>query len=167
MFGWHVHEKAILLPVIPLGLIASDNAWQRKMYILMATIGQYALFPLLFTVQETPIKIFLLISHITFSMLLLGSKASDFTLLEKAAIFWLIPVQIFTSIVHPLLLAQQAKYEFLPLLVVSVYCALVLVWLWLKYAVGILLSWSPSQATSLASQSKSNPPSSLGKTKAE
>eukprot|EP01122_Echinamoeba_exundans_P005624 TRINITY_DN15776_c0_g1_i1.p1 TRINITY_DN15776_c0_g1~~TRINITY_DN15776_c0_g1_i1.p1 ORF type:complete len:519 (-),score=51.46 TRINITY_DN15776_c0_g1_i1:79-1635(-) len=138
MLGWHVHEKAILLPVIPLGLIASENLFQRRMFVLMATVGHYGLFPLLFNSTETPIKIFLLLGHTTLSITMLQASWKDFSFIDKMMLVGLIPVQAFYSLLHPWILGKNPKYDFLPLLVVSVYCAAVLVLLWIQYAVGIL-----------------------------
>jgi alpha-1,3-glucosyltransferase len=138
MLGWHVHEKAILLPVIPLGLIASENIFQRRMFVLMATVGHFGLFPLLFNSTETPIKIFLLLGHTTLSVMMLQASWKDFSLLDKIMIAGLVPVQAFYSVIHAMIFGKNIRYEFLPLFVVSAYCAAVLVLLWIQYAVGIL-----------------------------
>jgi alpha-1,3-glucosyltransferase len=48
MFGWHVHEKAILMVIIPLGLIATESTFHAKSFLFLSTVGHFSLFPLLF-----------------------------------------------------------------------------------------------------------------------
>ena len=57
MFGYHVHEKAILMVTIPMALTAADSQAHARHYFLTATVGHVALMPLLFTEQEYPIKV--------------------------------------------------------------------------------------------------------------
>ena len=49
MFGWHVHEKAILVTILPLTLTAFDSFLDAKLFVYCSFIGHYSLFPLLFT----------------------------------------------------------------------------------------------------------------------
>jgi alpha-1,3-glucosyltransferase len=51
MLGWHVHEKAVLMLVIPLGLQAVDSKFNLDFFIFFSTIAHYSLFPLLFKSQ--------------------------------------------------------------------------------------------------------------------
>lgn len=51
LFGWHVHEKAILLISLPFSLLSIDDAKLAKNYFILNTIGNYSLFPLLFKQQ--------------------------------------------------------------------------------------------------------------------
>lgn len=72
MFGWHVHEKAILLVLVPLSLLASENHAFFRTYVIASVAGIYSLFPLLFTAAETPVKIIytLLWMYLTFRPLM-------------------------------------------------------------------------------------------------
>ncbi|KIM68634.1 glycosyltransferase family 57 protein [Scleroderma citrinum Foug A] len=56
MFGWHVHEKAILLALVPLSLLAADSYAYFKTWMIASIAGTFSLFPLLFTPAEIPIK---------------------------------------------------------------------------------------------------------------
>lgn len=56
LFGWHVHEKAILLVIIPFSLIAVKNRRFLSAFGPLAVAGHVSLFPLLFTTPEWPIK---------------------------------------------------------------------------------------------------------------
>jgi alpha-1,3-glucosyltransferase len=57
MFGYHVHEKAILMVTIPMAVAAADSQWNARQYFVLSTVGHVALMPLLFTEQEYPIKV--------------------------------------------------------------------------------------------------------------
>ena len=52
MFGWHVHEKAILLVVVPLAVLATVSRAEARLYLVTATTGHFSLFPLLFQVNK-------------------------------------------------------------------------------------------------------------------
>jgi alpha-1,3-glucosyltransferase len=51
MFGWHVHEKAILTAIIPLWLLATEGTDLAQIALFLSTVGHYSLFPLLFELQ--------------------------------------------------------------------------------------------------------------------
>lgn len=57
LFGWHVHEKAILLVIIPFSLIALKDRRYLGAFRPLAVAGHVSLFPLLFTAHEFPVKI--------------------------------------------------------------------------------------------------------------
>lgn len=60
MFGYHVHEKAILTVTIPGALILLHRNHHRSdasTYFMLSTTGHVALMPLLFTAPEYPIKV--------------------------------------------------------------------------------------------------------------
>jgi TRAP-type C4-dicarboxylate transport system permease large subunit len=51
LFGWHVHEKAVLLILMPLSCLSIKDAQISSIYFLMSFISNYSLFPLIFRVQ--------------------------------------------------------------------------------------------------------------------
>lgn len=57
LFGWHVHEKAILTVIIPFSLIALKDRRYLGAFRPLAVAGHVSLFPLLFTAMEFPVKI--------------------------------------------------------------------------------------------------------------
>lgn len=57
LFGWHVHEKAILLILIPFSLICVRDRRLLTAYVPLAVAGHVSLFPLLFGREEWLIKI--------------------------------------------------------------------------------------------------------------
>jgi alpha-1,3-glucosyltransferase len=56
LFGWHVHEKAILLVIIPFLLLCLHDRRHLGAFRPLAVAGHVSLFPLLFTFSEFPIK---------------------------------------------------------------------------------------------------------------
>ncbi|KAG8722492.1 glycosyl transferase [Ceratobasidium sp. 394] len=56
-FGWHVHEKAILLVLFPMSLVAAESHAMFRTFVIASAAGCVSLFPLLFTPAETPIKL--------------------------------------------------------------------------------------------------------------
>ena len=67
--GWHVHEKAILIVILPMTLLACINRVDARYFLILATVGHLSLLPLLFTAQELPSKLLLLASYSLLSRL--------------------------------------------------------------------------------------------------
>ncbi|KAF8974193.1 glucosyltransferase [Flammula alnicola] len=57
LFGWHVHEKAVLLVLIPLSLLAAERHAYFRTFVLASVAGIFSLFPLIFTPTESIIKV--------------------------------------------------------------------------------------------------------------
>ncbi|CAO3701750.1 unnamed protein product [Rhizopus stolonifer] len=57
LFGWHVHEKAIMIVLIPYGLMAANSIINLRAFVILSSSGIFSLYPLLFHPAETPIKI--------------------------------------------------------------------------------------------------------------
>ncbi|CAK0784065.1 hypothetical protein CVIRNUC_007268 [Coccomyxa viridis] len=57
MLGYHVHEKAILLAILPLTLVAAQSLQCARVFTRLSTIGHFSLLPLIFTPNEYPLKI--------------------------------------------------------------------------------------------------------------
>ncbi|CEG78607.1 Putative Alpha-1,3-glucosyltransferase [Rhizopus microsporus] len=54
LFGWHVHEKAIMIVLIPYGLIATDSKLNLRAFVILSIAGIYSLYPLLFQPTGKP-----------------------------------------------------------------------------------------------------------------
>nr|CAD7443010.1 unnamed protein product [Timema bartmani] len=141
MFGWHVHEKAILLVIIPLSLMAVVWRKEAQIFVLLITVGHYSLFPLLFTGFEIPLKVLFLLIHSSYAFISLSNlfdtsyAAFSLPLLsvpESLFLLGLVPLFVYECFVHPLL-GLDATLPFLPLMLTSVYCALGVSYCWLKY----------------------------------
>jgi len=142
LFGYHVHEKAIIIVVLPLTLLVPNDVTYARVYVIVQTVGHYALFPLLYKSAETPIKlsIFMLFTIISICWMkelprLKVHTSSSFGLpfvrwYEALYLYGLIPLYIFTDILHPYM-AIATNFPFLPLLMTSLYCAMGVHWSWL------------------------------------
>ncbi|XP_069496035.1 dolichyl pyrophosphate Glc1Man9GlcNAc2 alpha-1,3-glucosyltransferase isoform X2 [Ambystoma mexicanum] len=141
MFGWHVHEKAILLAILPLSVLCVRSANDAGIYLILTTTGHLSLFPLLFTGPELPIKILLMLLFTIFSFSSLKSvfrsEGHLLNRLETLYLMGLVPLEVFCEIVYPLTHWQQSL-PFISLLLTSVYCALGITYAWLRMYVSVL-----------------------------
>ncbi|KAF8897425.1 glycosyltransferase family 57 protein [Infundibulicybe gibba] len=138
LFGWHVHEKAILLVLVPLSLLAAERQAYFRTFILATVAGIFSLFPLLFTAGESPIKVLYSIVWVLMVYAPLTRRVYEFPkslsyvildTLEKLYFAGFPVLLLFTS-VFPIIIA--AAMEFLPLMCISVYSAVGLVWGFLR-----------------------------------
>jgi alpha-1,3-glucosyltransferase len=86
-FGYHVHEKAIIMVIVPLALAAAEGAppafgfaSSAAEFAFLSTLGTYALFPLLHRPAEAPLRTLLLAAYTAFALPALA--APDAPLLE-------------------------------------------------------------------------------------
>lgn len=149
MFGWHVHEKAILMVLIPLGLLPileycqpreHSGLHSMRWFAFLSIVGSYSLFPLLFPLTEALTRNLILIIHSLALALLSTSTGTNsalsfkFSPLENLYIGGLMLVELL-SLIYQLPQVQHSilsRYPFLPLLVTSLYCALGIMYGWLR-----------------------------------
>lgn len=140
MFGWHVHEKAILLIIIPLTLLALEMKTWAKVFLLLSTVGHYSLFPLIYTTAESPIKYGLFLIYAIFAFYSLGIVHSQkridgcvLPFLNIAEVIYLLGfvfLHLYNQFLHHLFHLDK-NFPFLPLLFTSVYCAVGVSYLWI------------------------------------
>lgn len=139
LFGWHVHEKAILMMIIPLSLFVFFRTNEASIFLLLSTVGHFSFTPLLFREAESPTKLLMIIlysSYAFFSLSLKHRGQSRFglpllSLWESLYLFGLIGVQLYVSVLH-WLFGLAKTYEFLPQMLISVYCAIGVTYVWLR-----------------------------------
>lgn len=138
LFGWHVHEKAILLVSIPFSFLAADSADHLRVFTVLSSAGLYSLFPLLFDAQEAPLKItytllWLVICTAILKNLIptqpLSPAQNLFAFLESAYIVGFIPLHVVASGLS----ITIDRMAFLPLMITSVYCSTGVIYTWLKF----------------------------------
>ncbi|KAG6476542.1 hypothetical protein ZIOFF_065784 [Zingiber officinale] len=151
MFGWHVHEKASLHFTIPLAVISVDSLNDARHYFLLSIVSCYSMFPLLFEPQEYPIKVLLLTLYAIamwigfssyFKLVVVPAEdkahtpsASDReeTFIGKFGTIYLLGllgVELWGQLLHPYIFGSSLP--FLPLMMISIYCAIGMVcsWAW-------------------------------------
>lgn len=141
LFGWHVHEKAILLVIIPFSLLALKDRRHLGAFRPLAVAGHVSLFPLLFTAAEFPVKavytvFWLVMFLLVFDWLAPVSSRPRVFLLDRFSLLYItvsIPLIVYCSLIHQL--AFGDKYEFLPLMFTSSYSAIGVVGSWIGFLV--------------------------------
>ncbi|KAF2225357.1 ALG8 glycosyltransferase family ALG6 [Elsinoe ampelina] len=141
LLGWHVHEKAILLVVIPFSLLALRDRRYLGAFRPLAVSGHVSLFPLLFTAQEFPVKtvytvFWLILFLMVFDKLAPASSQSRLFLLDRLTVLYIavaIPLILYCSLIHQMVFG--ARFEFLPLMFISSYSAIGVFGSWLGFLV--------------------------------
>ena len=153
-FGYHVHEKALLMVSLPLTLCALDSAFDARCYLMLTWITEVALAPLLFPRELSSFKLLLVVTHTicAFSVLdwfhtnrkresrIKNSGLMSLCLRFVDAVYLTGLALVFClyeygPMVERLVVERPEKrvlerYPFLPLMAVSIYCA-----------VGVLKCW--------------------------
>jgi len=140
MFGWHVHEKAVLLVLVPLSLLAAENHAYFRTFVLASTAGVVSLFPLLFTPAEQVIQV---VYSVLWAIMVFGplqQRLYEFPRSLPAVVvgflettyLWgfvlLETVVTFCPMLAKLVTQNPEQWEFLPLMLTSLYCAVGLIW---------------------------------------
>ena len=141
LFGWHVHEKAILLVIIPFSLLALKDRRYLGAFRPLAVAGHVSLFPLLFTAAEFPVKtvysiFWLILFLLVFDQLAPVASKPRVFLLDRFSVLYItvaIPLIIYCSVLHELVFGH--RYEFLPLMFTSSYSAIGVVGSWVGFSV--------------------------------
>ncbi|KAF7278925.1 hypothetical protein GWI33_007828 [Rhynchophorus ferrugineus] len=141
LFGWHVHEKAILMAIIPLSILAIMEPIDAKIFLILSTTGHYSLFPLLFPHSLLSVKVLLHILYSCYSFYSLFkihmSAINKYALpllstLESLYVIGLSGIFLYENVIHKALMLDK-RLPFLPLLFTSVYCAMGITYSWCKY----------------------------------
>eukprot|EP00741_Cyanophora_paradoxa_P004287 tig00000792_g4161.t1 len=138
LFGWHVHEKAILIATVPLGLVALRSPEEARLFTFLSAVGHYSLFPLLYRPTEYPLKLVIYIVYTACTYWVLRAPPSDPSpaRVSRAEALYLVGmacVEGYAVVGHGALFGA-ARLPFLPLMLTSVYCAA-------GVAAAALLSW--------------------------
>ncbi|OQR99237.1 dolichyl pyrophosphate Glc1Man9GlcNAc2 alpha-1,3-glucosyltransferase-like [Achlya hypogyna] len=140
LFGYHVHEKAILQATLPLGLLAAESTRDAKLYRLATLVGNISLFPLLFTPAEVGTRALLTAAHALLANVCLEPlhahslkmrriKYTGIGLTRGQQLY--LTVLVAVAAVAMALPVVVPRLPFLPLLLLSVSCALGVVYVWI------------------------------------
>ncbi|ODV78512.1 glycosyltransferase family 57 protein [Suhomyces tanzawaensis NRRL Y-17324] len=143
LFGWHVHEKAILIVIFPISFLVCRDRRLLGPFNLLVSCAYISLFPLIFTPNEWLIKVtytllWYIIYYFNFRKVVRlpkDARESSYILdrVINTYILGLLPVLIVISLMDLLegKFEILKKLEFLKLMIVSVYCG-----------IGIISSWN-------------------------
>ncbi|RLN48261.1 hypothetical protein BBJ28_00000814 [Nothophytophthora sp. Chile5] len=142
LLGYHVHEKAILQVTLPMALMAADSVNGMRLYRFASAVATISLFPLLFTPAEQGTKVLLGALHVLLAQVALVPllkhslkerhikvTAVGMSAFERWFLVALAGVA-FLAAVFPFLPRIGAKYAFLPLMLISVSCAIGNLYVW-------------------------------------
>ncbi|OAE31919.1 hypothetical protein AXG93_4485s1060 [Marchantia polymorpha subsp. ruderalis] len=162
MFGWHVHEKAALHFVVPLSLLIVDSVEASVDFVFISTGKEYPIKVLLLFLYTYGITIYQThyfgdlqarqlnesgdgqtepveptVSKSSFSASKVNWKV-DYSFQEveligswkKLYLCGLIPVELYSQFLHPFVFKD--RLPFVPLMLISVYCAVGLFYSWAK-----------------------------------
>ena len=142
LFGWHVHEKAIMLVIIPFTFLVGFDRRLLVPFMLVASAGYVSLYPLLYKGQDFFIKtlytyVWCIIYFAAFRKTTKISSSVERRIffldrLSLTYIFSLLPIVTVLQILDEVKWRYSflQKFEFLGLMIYSVYCSL-----------GIISSW--------------------------
>lgn len=138
MFGWHVHEKAIIMSIIPSTLLVFfGNHADKELFFVLQYVGHYSLFPLLYEPFGKILRllIWVIYSLLSFYISILQGTASTESKKKQSTLtdillylyLWVLPLnELFFSLFYPLT-PFSTSHPFLPLMSSSVLCSIGLV----------------------------------------
>ncbi|XP_018496303.1 probable dolichyl pyrophosphate Glc1Man9GlcNAc2 alpha-1,3-glucosyltransferase [Galendromus occidentalis] len=123
LVGFHVHEKAILIPLLGLLPLAVRRPELSGLFVAFSATGHFSLFPLLPNEQERFLKTALVLLYAFYIHKALSALRGRPALarLSKIYLLGLAPLFLYTEIISKVM---PSRYEFLPLMGTSVYCAI-------------------------------------------
>ncbi|CAO1443056.1 unnamed protein product [Diamesa tonsa] len=139
MFGWHVHEKAVLMILIPLFVSSNIHSNDAEACLFVSIIGHYSLFPLLFPTELTLFKASLFLLYIGFNVFSrkLAQTYQGISKFKKIYCLGLMGIFIYEYLIQ-FIIGFDTKLPFLPLLLTSVYCSIGVTWFWMNFYINYL-----------------------------
>ncbi|KAH8361281.1 probable dolichyl pyrophosphate Glc1Man9GlcNAc2 alpha-1,3-glucosyltransferase [Drosophila serrata] len=144
VFGWHVHEKAILMVLIPLCLLTLVNREDARYAYILGIAGYFSLFPLLFDPDLFIPRYSLYMSYVAMlygQLYRIFPGFRGFRVWEWLYMLGFLAIPLYEHVLA-FLLGLDKRLPFLPLLLTSVYAALGVLYFFGGYYVYALgLSW--------------------------
>ena len=142
MLGYHVHEKAVLVPSVLTALIAFYSSSEAMLFIQLSMVAIHAQLPLLPRPEEVAVKVVLAVAYMALAMKVMQNKVStaSYVMWQLTAIVHCV-VSVVREVVCPLAVAGtfgytmqvlSSRYEFLPLLLTSVTNAMFMLPCWFR-----------------------------------
>ncbi|XP_034489946.1 probable dolichyl pyrophosphate Glc1Man9GlcNAc2 alpha-1,3-glucosyltransferase [Drosophila innubila] len=144
MFGWHVHEKAILMCLVPLCLLAVVDRRDAKYAYILSVAGYFSLFPLLFEVDLLVPRYSLYLAYMAMmygQLERMYKPKPKFHILEWLYFLGFLAIPIYEHVVSRML-GLHTRLPFMPLLLTSVYSALGVLYFFVRYYIYALdITW--------------------------
>lgn len=147
LFGWHVHEKAIMLVIIPFSFLVVLDRRLLVSFMLASSAGYVSLFPLLYENADFAIKCLYTFVWCVIYFFALRKTTKLSSSVERRVFFMDRLAIIYICLLLPMVLGVQfldvmkwkyplfERFQFLGLMIYSVYCSLGIVGSWIG------LSW--------------------------
>lgn len=134
MFGWHVHEKAILMVLIPLQVLTFHNKSEARSSLFLTIFGIYSLTPLLYTSELTLVKLSLYTWFVAFNMFAFKKLYNDnlLPIYEQLYCVGIILLPLYEHLIQ-YVFHLHVTLPFLPLMITSVYCSIGMSYFWVKF----------------------------------
>lgn len=133
MFGWHVHEKAILMIIIPIQILCSNCPSETNSSIFLTIFGLYSLTPLLYSKELVVLKLSLFVMYIMINYSITKQNSTYNTLvIEKIYNLGIFILPLYEFVLQYVFKVEH-KLPFLPLMLTSVYCGIGMFYFWIKY----------------------------------
>lgn len=142
LFGWHVHEKAILLVIFPVSFLIVNDTRLLPLFNLLVSCGYVSLFPLIYTSSEWFIKVlFTFMWYVIYTYnfrnvtkLPTHVDRQDY-ILDRFINLYILGLIFVIGITGTIDLFETRfevlkKFEFLKLILISVYCGLGIIGSW-------------------------------------
>ncbi|XP_017091387.2 probable dolichyl pyrophosphate Glc1Man9GlcNAc2 alpha-1,3-glucosyltransferase [Drosophila bipectinata] len=142
VFGWHVHEKAILMVLLPLCLLTVVNREDARYAYILAIAGYFSLFPLLFDPDLFIPRYSLYMSYVAMlygQLYRVFPGFRGFHVIEWLYVLGFLGIPLYEHLLAHLL-GWHRRLPFLPLLLTSVYSAIGVLYFfggYYLYALGI------------------------------
>ena len=143
LFGWHVHEKAIMLIIVPLSFVICQDRRLLPPFQLLTSAGYVSLFPLLYGSAEWMLKslitfVWFIVFQTSFSEVVHFSRkiTTRVVVLDRMNLIYMLCFAPMCIAIQLLDIQSRnfqilKKLEFFRLMMYSVYCS-----------VGVISSWS-------------------------
>lgn len=142
LFGWHVHEKAILLVIIPFSFLVVLDRRLLVSFMLVSAAGYVSLFPLLYENADFALKCLYTFVWCVIYFFAIRKTTKLSSSVERRVFFMDRLAIIYICLLLPMVLGVQffdvmkwkyplfEKFEFLGLMTYSVYCSLGIIGSW-------------------------------------
>lgn len=146
MLAYHVHEKAIMTAIIPMTFLALSSEDYARLFLRMSTVGHFGLMPLLYRPTELFVKLLLNGCYLALSIWILESvhdgierKANLLRGCDKVGLVVMAFLVAYAECFHTMIFGVDTL-EFLPLMMISLFCAIGMVYCWVQSGIMMVKS---------------------------